>query len=313
MARFGSSTVCWLTAVFAVALWGCDRHESQVVSLERRTVLHSHSSVSSVKPLRLGMGAMITPKKGYVYYLQLKQYLEERLGRPVQLVDRDSYDQVSKLLEKGDLDAAFVCSGPYVEGHDRFGLELLAVPQMNGRTVYYSYIVVPKDSHVRDFTELRGKAFAFTDPKSNSGKLIPTYMLARHNETPERFFRKFIYTYGHDRSIKAVAEKMVDGAAVDSLIWDYMARTDSGLTERVRVVARSDPSGIPPLVVTRTLGNDMKGRLREALLSMHEDPKGKAILANMMIDRFVAGDDRNYDSIREMNAWIDRFKRGSAP
>jgi phosphonate transport system substrate-binding protein len=68
------------------------------------------------------MGAMITPKDGYVYYQRLQKYIEKKLGKPVQLVDRGNYDEMNALLETGNVDAAFVCAGPYIEGKKKFGM-----------------------------------------------------------------------------------------------------------------------------------------------------------------------------------------------
>ncbi|MCM8832078.1 MAG: PhnD/SsuA/transferrin family substrate-binding protein [Candidatus Omnitrophica bacterium] len=53
------------------------------------------------------------------------------------------------------MDVAFVCGWPYyVEGYDKLGLELLAAPKIGGKTVYYSYIIVKKDSDITNFEEL---------------------------------------------------------------------------------------------------------------------------------------------------------------
>jgi phosphonate transport system substrate-binding protein len=58
------------------------------------------------------------------------------------------------------------------------------------------------------------------------------------------------------------------------------------------------------MVVRPGISPELKKQLREVLLSAAKDPEGKKILAGMMIDSFVAGDDKNYDSIRTMNSWI---------
>jgi phosphonate transport system substrate-binding protein len=261
-------------------------------------------SSAGVKPFRIGMGAMITPREGFIYYNQLKEYIEKRLGQPVQMVDRGNYDEMNRLLETGDIDAAFVCAGPYVEGKERFGMQLLAMPLVKGKPVYHSYIIVPADSPARKFEDLRGKVFAFTDPKSNSGKLVPTYILARMNETPQHFFSKTEFTYGHDNSIRAVAEKLVDGAAVDSLIWEYLAIKTPDLTAKTRILLRSEPYGIPPFVVRPGIDPELKLKLQQILLNARNEPRGRRILKGMMIDRFVPGDDRNYDTIRAMNSWL---------
>lgn len=298
--------LCHLAVMSVMTLTGCSDRNAQEVRLDQQRVLKRVSSTSVRTPLRLGMGAMITPKEGYVYYKQLKDYLEEKIDRPIQLVDRENYDQVNKLLESGGLDVAFICAGPYVEGRQKFGLELLAVPLVHGKPFYHAYIIVPRESPIRDFSGLRGKSFAFTDPKSNSGCLVPTYMLSRMNETPNSYFAKHIFTYGHDKSINAVAKKLVDGAAVDSLIWDYTQWQHPELTAKTRIVTTSPPYGIPPIVVRKDVDPAIKGQLRDTLLTMHESPRGREILAGMMIDRFADGNDRDYDSIREMNAWIAR-------
>ena len=254
-----------ITGVLLVSM-ACNRTEPAPVTLKRETPVKISSPTQSEHPLRIGMGAMITPKDGYVYYQRLQAYIGKKLGRTVQLVDRGNYEEMNRLLESGDLDAAFVCAGPYVEGKKKFGMELLVMPLVKGKPIYYSYIIVHKQSTLRQFEDLRGKVFAFADPKSNSGKLVPTYMLAEMNETPGSFFSSHIFTYGHDQSIRAVADRTVDGAAVDSLIWDYIAQKTPEMVKQIRIIATSEPYGIPPVVVRPGLDPELKKRLKDILL-----------------------------------------------
>ncbi|MBL0224906.1 MAG: phosphate/phosphite/phosphonate ABC transporter substrate-binding protein [Geobacteraceae bacterium] len=289
----------------------CKNQEQPQISRTAEQSPQERLSSSTVKPLRIGMGAMITPKEGFIYYRQLSEYIEKKLGHPVQLVDRGNYDEMNRLLETKEIDAAFVCAGPYVEGKERFGMELLAMPLVKGKPVYHSYIIVPAGSPAQKLEDLRGKTFAFTDPKSNSGKLVPTYLLAKMKETPQHFFGKVEFTYGHDKSIKAVAEGLVDGAAVDSLIWEYLALKHPDMAAKTRILLRSEPYGIPPVVVRPGLDAEKKKRLLQILLQVSDDEEGRQILKGMMIDRFVAGDDSNYDTIRGMNRWL--LKQGKQP
>lgn len=287
----------------------CNRTETLQVKLKSANVAKETAALPKQLPLRIGMGAMITPKEGYVFYQRLQGYIEKKIGQPVQLVDRDNYDEMNGLLESGGVDAAFVCAGPYVEGKTKFNLELLAMPLVKGAPIYHSYIIVHKESAINSFKELRGKVFAFTDPKSNTGKLVPTYMLAKMKETPDTFFSRIEYSYGHDKSIRAVAEKIVDGAAVDSLIWEYAAIKRPELTSQTRIISKSDPYGIPPVVVRPGLDPGLKKKLKDILLAASNDPEGQEILNGMMIDSFVTGDDKNYDTIRAMNRWITRLQK----
>jgi phosphonate transport system substrate-binding protein len=185
-------------------------------------------------------------------------------------------------------------------------MELLAVPVANGKTVYHSYFIAASTSPYTSFDDFRGKKFAFTDPQSNTGALVPTYMLALRGETPQSYFGEVFYSHSHDNSIRAVAEGQADGAAVDSLIWEFINKIDPALTARTRIVAKSPPYGIPPVVVHPSLDAATKKRLKEILLSLHTDPKAAPLLRKIQIDRFIAGDDAMYDTVREMSRWVEK-------
>ncbi len=133
---------------------------------------------------------------------------------------------------------------------------------------------------------------------------MPTYMLAQMGETPDSYFESYEFTYGHDMSIKAVAQHLVDGAAVDSLIWEYLNNTNPELTSATRIIYQSPPYGIPPVVLRTSLDPEIKIKLRKILLGIHEDEEGKEILKGMMIEKFVPANDDDYDSIRLMKAWM---------
>ena len=296
----------WLGVVITgmLMLPGCSKQEEpRKVDLEKRSATGVNED-SGVPHLRVAVGGMITPKAGFIYYRQFLDRIAEKTGIPVDFVDREGYAEINELIRTGKVDLAFVCGGPYVDGRRAFGMELLAAPQAYGGQVYYSYIIVHKNSGLKTFRDLRGKKFAFTDPLSNSGRLVPTYMLARMGETPDSFFREYLYTKTHDNSIKAVAQGIVDGAAVDSLIWEYDNRTSPQFTSATTVIERSPPYGIPPVVVRKDLDPQLKDLLRQIFLNAHQDENGRAILKGMMIDKFLPIEDSAYNSIREMQAWL---------
>jgi phosphonate transport system substrate-binding protein len=250
--------------------------------------------------LKVAVGAMVSPKETFVHYRQLLDYLGEKMEMDVELVQRKTYGEISELAGNGGIDLAFICSGPYAAGKGKYGFELLATPEIQGSHFYRSYLIVNRDSPIGRLEDLRGRTFAFTDPDSHTGKLVPTQWLAEIQERPETFFEKVIYTYSHDNSILAVAKGLVDGAAVDGLLWDFYQPRNPSLTAATRVIRKSEPFGIPPLVASGSFSPELKGPVRKILLSMHEDPEGAKILGELMIDRFVAPQDGWYDSIRQL-------------
>ncbi len=255
-----------------------------------------------VIPLRVAVAAVISPRGTVESYRPLLDYLSRRLSRPVELVQRRTYAEVNDLLEQGEVDVAFVCTSAYVAGHDQFGMELLAAPQVNGAAVYHSVLIVPAGSAARSMADLRDKVFAFTDPMSTSGRMYPTWLVQQLGATPDTFFARTFFTYSHDDAIRAVAEGLADGAAVDSLVYDFAIRRDPALRDKTRVIHRSPPFGIPPVVVRPDARPQLKAELRQALLDLSDDPHGagKAALQAIGVDRFVLIDDSAYDSVRDM-------------
>jgi len=296
----------WFILLAIFSFTGCER-EGHIPQVDfNDTVEIKDSRVSEIPEINICVGSMITPKEGYAYYRALLSYIGDKLKTKINFIEKESYAEVNFLLEEGKIDVAFVCGGPYIDGHDKFRLQLLVAPQVNGETVYYSYIIVHKDSSINKFDELKGRTFVFVDPLSNSGKNYPTYLLKQMNELPETFFKEYIYSYAHDSSIRAVAEGIVDAAAVDSLIWNYMEKNNSPFTKVTKIINISSPYGIPPIVVRPGLKEDLKDKLKRILLDMHLDPAGKEILEKMGMDKFVETNDSNYDSIRKIRQYLGK-------
>lgn len=255
--------------------------------------------------LRAGVASMITPVSAVKYYQQAVEYLGEKLGVPIEMVHRTTYDEIDIMLEDGLVDVAFICSAPYVIDSDKFGVELLVAPLVNGEPFYRSNIIVHKESAFKTIDDLKGQLFAFVDPKSNTGRLYPTYVLAQRHETPETFFNSTVYSYSHNKSVELVAKNRVAAAAIDSIVYDFMLATNSPYAKETKVIHRSQQFGIPPVVVPPGLSSYLKSAIRDVFLNMHTDPEGKSILSAMKIDKFVEVPDSNYDSIRAMRAFIE--------
>ena len=132
------------------------------------------------------------------------------------------------MLAGGEADIAFLSTGAYLSYHGIEPLDLVAVPQMEGQTSYKTYLVVPADSEAVSIKGLKGGTFAFTDPQSNSGRMAVDEILRAENVTPEQFFKRYFYTYNHDKSLLAVANHLADGAAVDSFIYDFFVQASTG-------------------------------------------------------------------------------------
>ncbi|RII26319.1 MAG: phosphate/phosphite/phosphonate ABC transporter substrate-binding protein [Geobacter sp.] len=298
------SLALFLLIILALFTVSCDSRKPQVDMEKVAPVASNAPAGNPKKVLRIAVAAMISPETTRTYYEELLRLISRRMGREAVFVQRRTYGEVNSLVKNREVDVAFVCSGPYTEGHDEFGMEIIAVPVVHGEKVYHSYIIVPHDSPYSSFADLRGHKFAFVDEGSNSGYLVPAYMLAKRGEKIPTYFSEFFFTHSHDNSIKAVADELADGAAVDSLIWEFFNTINPELTGRTKIIEKSPPYGIPPVVVPAGLDSELKKQLKHVFLSLHEDREAAALMKKLQIDRFAEGNDGMYNTVRAMNRWL---------
>jgi len=295
-----------LALVLVLLSTGCFSPRSpEAVSLKELTANYPGAASPTVasqkdKILRVAAAPVISPRENFQYYGDLLKYLSEKTGYKVSLIQRPTYAEINNLMKAGEVDIAFVCTYSYIQGHDDFGMELLAAPEVGGAAEYRSYLIVPATSKATSLADLRGKTFAFTDILSTSGWLVAVYQLKQMGTTPETFFRSTEFTYSHDNSIRAVAEGLVDGAVVDSLVFDTMLRQDPELGRKVKVVAKSEAFASPPVVVNPLLTPELKETLRRFFLDLPGTEQGRVVLKKLGIDRFVPITDDKYNAVREM-------------
>jgi ABC-type phosphate/phosphonate transport system substrate-binding protein len=235
----------------------------------------------------------------------LQSYLSRTLDRPVSLVKRRTYQEMTALLLSGELDAAWICGFPFVQHPDK--LALVAVPLYRHRPLYQSYMIVPVDRAVSTWQELRGDIHAFSDPDSNSGYLVTTALLAENHLTPPNFFGTTFFTYGHRNVIRAVAAGLAGSGSVDGYIWDVMSDREPELVSRTRVLRRSELLGFPPIACLRS-NHESAGiaQLATALVRTPEDEQGQRLLSMLQLDGFAVEPDSLFDDIAAKFALIQK-------
>lgn len=226
----------------------------------------------------------------------LKTYLETAAARPVKLVLRRTYEEITTLLVSGQLDAAWICGYPYVSFRDR--LELLAVPVWQGQPLYQSYIITGTDNPAASVDDLRGTVHAFSDPNSNSGYLVTAALLAGQDVRPEHFFSRAFFTYGHRNVVRAVASGLADSGSVDGYVWDVMSAVEPAITRATRILRKSEWLGFPPIAATRNaMARPEVRALQNAFMRMESSEAGRTVLHLLSLDRFIIAQPGLFDAI----------------
>jgi len=275
----------------------CVGRRDVLAGLVAATLLWPTTSATAAEAVSIGLNPLFLDSD-FQLLSQLQTYLAERLGRPVQLVKRRTYQEITAMLLSGQLDAAWVCDGPYVQHEDQ--LVLLAVPLYRREPHYQTYVIVSDRSKAQSFDDIRGTVHAFSDPDSMSGFLVTRYLLALRDTTPAQFFRSFFFTYGHRNVARAVASGLAESGSIDGYVWEVMREREPELIDKTRVVYRSEKLGSPPIVGLKSASDTTLAKaIAAAFLDMPTHPIGQQILAILEFDGFSQAEPDLYQGTLE--------------
>ena len=249
----------------------------------------------------LRFGTFLAPNMLRVYQ-GIADAVGEALGMSTELVVETDYENCQKDVN----DVCFVCSLPYVI-FERQGIapaEPIAAPVLRGeryggKPIYYSDVIVHKDSDARSFLDLRGRTWSFNEPLSQSGYGITRYHLVSIGET-EGFFSKVIDAGFHEESVRMVADGRVDASAIDSQVLAIEMRDRPEVTRNIKVIDTLGPSTIQPVAVSKRFDREFRNAVTAVMIEFHETERGRAILDLGLVEKWVPMQASDYDDIRAM-------------
>ena len=143
---------------------------------------------AELPPFRIGMTPAFLHNQ-HSMLAEWKVYLERKLQRKVVFIQRDNYRETMDLIVKGNLDFAWICDYPYVALGKH--VRLLATASYQNQPFYRSYLIVPaKDVETTSIADLKGKVFAYADPHSHTGYVVPRYEQRKAGVEADGHFKK---------------------------------------------------------------------------------------------------------------------------
>ena len=254
---------------------------------------------------RVAIASMISPEDTTLAYGEMLDYLGDKLGIQIKVMQRRTYREVNSLIETGAIDLGFICAGAYARALPNGVIKALVIPVVAGDAHYRAYIIVPRKSAHKELLDLKDGTFAYTDPDSMTGCLYPRVLLKRLGAAEETFFSRTIFTYNHTDSIHAVSHQLVDGASVDSLVYDFYLQRMPDRVQKTRILEVSEPFDIPPVVVGPQIPPTLREKMLTIFIHMHLDPTGREILTKMNIDKYILPNQATY---KKISAIIDELE-----
>ena len=237
----------------------------------------------------------------------LEAHLEDTLGVPVELDVGADYAAVIIAMASKQLDLAWFGPDSYVQAAVQAGAEAFVVEDTRvSGTSYRGVVIANSRSELTTLEDAVGLSFAFTDPNSTSGYLVPeAHFLSAYGVPATGYFADVVYSGTHEASLLGVLNNTLDVAATSTLALDQLYDKGAATPGDFRVLWTSAPIPGFPVAYRGDLPASLKAALEAAFLSF-DDPAGLELLG---LERYARTDDAAYNGIREIIAAVDAATR----
>ena len=235
---------------------------------------------------------------------KLKEYLKKETGMEIEIELPINYIALVEAFGSKRADAAIINTFGYILANEKYGVQARLKLMNRGRDEYYGQIIARADGP-KSIQELNGKKFAFVDPASTSGYLLPLRLFKQENVK----LKEFMFSGKHDTVVRAVYQKQVDAGATfytppddDGTPKDarWILRTEyPDVYEKIKILKLTGPIPNDPVVFRKDIPEEVKQKFADALIKFIKTDEGKSVLLGMYhITDFKVATDKDYDIVR---------------
>ncbi len=236
--------------------------------------------------------------------VNVEAFLESNTPYKYKLAVPSSYVAVVEAFGTKRVDVAVINTFGYIMAHEKYGVNALMTLTRHGRHDYKAQIVARTDSDINKIEDIQNKRFAYVDPASTSGYLLPANMFREKNIKP----KETVFARKHDNVITMVYQRQVDAGAtfysppVGETINDarrLVLTQYPNIKDEVKIVTLTDPVPNDPIVFRKGITDEMRAKIVEALIKYIKTEEGKSVFKDLYgADDFVKSNDAKYDPIR---------------
>lgn len=300
-----------VTLAGAKALVSCNTPEATTEGNDTQAAADSASTLDSTPIEELNFGIISTESQANQkpIWEPFVAAMSEEIGIPVKAFYATQYAGVIEAMAAGKVDVAWFGGKSYIEAAERANAEAFAMTVADdGSKGYYSHLITNKGNAIaQDAKEMGGDkyvidnagdlTFAFNDPNSTSGFLVPSYyVFAQNGVNPKEAFNRLTFAGNHEATALAVANNQVDVATNNNESLERLEETDPQAREQIEVIWTSPEIPSDPIAYREELPEVVKEKIREFFYSYEDE----AVLGALSWSGFEAADDSRWNPIREL-------------
>jgi phosphonate transport system substrate-binding protein len=246
--------------------------------------------------LAVAITSIYSARESIAHFQELFSTIGKRCSVSMDLRYCKNYREAFLLFKTDSSDIGIVSPSLFILGRRDRCMRLLAVPEINGKTSFRAYLIVPKKSPAQRFDDLKNSGFAFTDSLSLAGYFYPLHCTLMGME----FWHTAVFAGSYDKALDLVNRNIVDGASIASYVFDYFNANLPEKTANIRIIEKSMDFGLPPIVIGNRVNAATALSLKKTFLSLSSDSAGIELLHSIGMERFVAAPESLYESAERM-------------
>jgi len=225
-------------------------------------------------------------------------------GVHVRMIAHGWPEPIAALWREPGLCCDFMCGWPFARSGamQPIAAPVPSPPRYAGLPRYCSEFVAREASGWRTLEESFGHRFGWMAADSQSGFNAPRAHLARHvrDDRPALYAEVRGPLGSPMKALEALRSSEVDVIALDSFLLDLLRHHDPARLAGLRTVATTPWTPIPLLVAAPAIDPAIVARLRERLVTLHDEPEYRRLLAEVVLERFAAPNANAYGELESL-------------
>ncbi len=237
--------------------------------------------------------------------------MSEELGIPVTPRYATQYSGIIEAMRFDEVDVAWFGGKSYIEAAERSEAEAFALTVADdGSKGYFSHLITNVENSILEEIDLEDQngdeyvtenasnlTFAFNDPNSTSGFLVPSYyVFAQNDVNPAEAFERLIFAGSHEATALAVANDQVDVATNNNESLQRLETTNPEARENIQVIWTSPEIPSDPIAYRQDLPEELKEEIRTFFYTYSDEE----VLGPLQWLGFEEADDSRWNTIREL-------------
>ncbi len=282
----------FLVVVGIILLSSCTRQEAPLGSPEN--------------PVKLFFVPSIDSKLIEDRAQEVRRYLEENTPYKYKVAVPTSYIAVVEAFGTKRADVSTLNTFGYILAHEKYGVEVLLTSVRYDSPTYRAQILARSDGPVKTLKDINGKKFAYVDPASTSGYLLPKKLFKDKNIQP----KETVFAQRHDNVIMMINNRQVDAGATyytppqKGEIQDarrLVLKQIPNVAEKIKIIELTGEIPNDPIVVRKDMPQEMKDKIAEAFIKYVATSEGKDTLNTIFsITSLKRATDKDYEGVRKM-------------